>query len=504
MKRLIILISILAIQNSIQAQDEFDALRYGYGIYNGTARSNAIGNAMGSLGGDFSSLSINPAGLGVYRRGELVLTPSFNVSKNESKYLGEITTNNASKLNFSNFGLVLTNAKKGNAYKRSGWKAVSFAFGMNRSGNFKNEYSYTGKNYSSSIIERYAEEYNAQGGIATSATLSYPAIAAYQTWLIDKGYGADSTQAVSYVPYMDGIRQTKRVSETGGTQNYEISVGGNYQEKLMLGASLGIPYIQYNRTLQFDEQDISGNNNNDFKYMYFTENLKTTGTGVNLKLGAIFKPTNNFRVGLALHTPTLIQFNDISSISMESHTDSLLLHNNPTASPISFYSQDTALAFNYTQTTPYKAIASATVLFQQYGFLTADFEFVDYSSMKYNFGQGYENESNDINTVLKNTYKSTVNFRVGAEAKLQDFALRAGVSYYGSPYKNQTVDASTLRISGGIGYRTKNWFLDASYIYGTQTYQQMPYVLDRANANVKAADIKNTTGNVAISVGFKF
>ena len=164
-----------------------------------------------------------------------------------------------------------------------------------------------------------------------------------------------------------------------------------------------------------------------------------------------------------------------------------------------FYSQDTALAFNYTQTTPYKAIASATVLFQQYGFLTADVEFVDYSSMKYNFGQGYENESNDINTVLKNTYKSTVNCRVGAEAKLQDFALRAGVSYYGSPYKNQTVDASTLRISGGVGYRTKNWFLDVSYIYGTQTYQQMPYVLDRANANVQAADIKNTTGNVAVS-----
>ncbi|MEI2810469.1 MAG: hypothetical protein V9F00_09770 [Nocardioides sp.] len=258
----------------------------------------SIGNAMGSVGGDFSSLSINPAGIGIYRRGEFVFSPSFNVMTNNSTYLGNTINTSSTKLNFSQFGLVLTSVKKGNAYKKSAWKAGSFAFGMNRNETYKNEYVYSGNNQKSSLIEKYAEEFNALGGINAVGSVSYPAYAAYQTWLIDRGFGADSNQAVAYVPYADGIRQTKRVYETGGMQEYVISAGGNYQEKLMIGATLGIPRVVYNRTLQFDEEDISGDKNNDFKYMYFTEKLSTTGTGINLKLGAIFKPVNNFRFGV--------------------------------------------------------------------------------------------------------------------------------------------------------------------------------------------------------------
>ena len=493
--------SILAftfIHNNLLAQDEFDALRYGYTTYNGTARSMSIGNAMGSVGGDFSSLSINPAGIGIYRRGEFVFSPSFNVMTNNSTYLGNTINTSSTKLNFSQFGLVLTSVKKGNAYKKSAWKAGSFAFGMNRNETYKNEYVYSGNNQKSSLIEKYAEEFNALGGINAVGSVSYPAYAAYQTWLIDRGFDADSNQAVAYVPYADGIKQTKRVYETGGMQEYVISAGGNYQEKLMIGATLGIPRVVYNRTLQFDEEDISGDKNNDFKYMYFTEKLSTTGTGINLKLGAIFKPVNNFRFGLAFHTPSYIQFNDISYVEMETHTDSLLQN------PLSSYTQDTALSFNYGQTTPYKALVSATALFNQYGFITADIEYVDYASMKYNYGQGYENESQLINSVIKNTYKGAMNIRVGAEAKLKEFAFRLGVAYYGSPYKNTVNNASRINISGGVGYRAKNWFLDAAYVYATQKTQQMPYTLIRANADVQAANIQNNVSKVLFTLGMKF
>ena len=41
----------------------------------GTARSMAMGGAFVSLGADLSSMSINPAGLGMYQHNELVLTP---------------------------------------------------------------------------------------------------------------------------------------------------------------------------------------------------------------------------------------------------------------------------------------------------------------------------------------------------------------------------------------------------------------------------------------------
>ncbi|HMN31736.1 MAG TPA: hypothetical protein PKA54_00020 [Chitinophagaceae bacterium] len=501
-KILLTFTNVLALFVTANAQDEFDALRYGYTNYYGTARGLSVGNAMGSVGGDFSALSINPAGIGIYRRGEFVLSPSFQISNNTGTYQNNTNLANSSKLNMSQFGIVLTNAKKGNLYKRSAWKAGSFAIGANRLATFNNEYTYSGNNFQSSLIEKYADEFNSLGGIKAINSVSYPAYAAYETWLIDRGFGADSNTAVSYVPFTGGINQNKHVYERGGINELVISGGGNYKEVLLLGATVGITSLNYKRTLNYNEEDISGDNNNDFKYMHFTENLSTNGTGINLKLGAIIKPSDNFRFGLALHTPTYYQLNDLSQIGMESHTDSLLLHSNPNNSPISSYSQDTALSFNYGYSSPYKAILSGTAFMNQYGFISADIELVGYSSMKYYYEPGFENIANAMNTVIKNLFKTALNARIGAEVKLENFMLRAGAAYYGSPYKNTQYDASKLNLSFGLGYRADNWFTDITYINSNQKYGQQPYTL--SNTSVPFAEIKNSTSNVVFTVGIKF
>ena len=283
---------------------------------------------------------------------------------------------------------------------------------------------------------------------------------------------------------------------------FVISGGGNYKEVLFIGATVGIPTLNYKRTINYNEDDISGNNDNDFKYMHFTERLSTSGTGINLKLGAIIKPSDYFRFGLALHTPTYYQLNDLSQVEMESHTDSLLIRMNPNNSPITKYSQDTALSFNYGYTSPYKAILSGTAFMGKYGFISADVEYVDYSSMKYHYEPGYENIANATNAIIKNTYKGAINARVGAEVKLGNLMFRTGVAYYGSPYKNATYDASKLNLSLGVGYRADNWFTDIAYIHSNQKYKEQPYTL--SNKSVPFAEIKNSTSNVVLSVGFKF
>jgi hypothetical protein len=505
MKKIGFLLLFVAQAIVVSAQDEFDALRYSFTSYQGTARGLAIGNAMGSLGADFSSLSINPAGLGLYRRGEISFSPSFTINNTKGNYLGQQQKNNDSKFNLAHIGVVFTNAKKGNAYKRSGWKAASFAFGLNRQATFQNQYSYTGRNFSSSIVENFAEQFNRLGGLNNNTlnSVSYPAYAAWATYLIDQDFAGDTNNAKSYVPYTDGIQQTKRVIETGGMHEYVISAGGNYMEKLMLGATMGITRSNYSRNTQFDEVDLSGNTSNDFKYLRYNENLTTEGTGVNLKLGAIFKPSDVFRFGIAFHTPTRIYFNDTYNISMQSHTDSLKIRNNPGADPITTFNQDTTQIFNYSLNTPYKALASATILFKQYGFITADIEYVDYKSMKYNYGIGYEIESSNMNNVIQNTYTDAVNIRIGAEAKLDDFAIRGGFAMYGSPYANNSSAART-NISGGVGYRTKDWYIDATCIYSQHKWNEMPYVLSRAGANVQAASIQNNTTQVLFTLGRRF
>ena len=69
-------IFLFAIANAY-AQEPADALRYSWLTQTGTARNQAIGGAGASLGGEFSSLFINPAGLGFYKTNDFVLTPSY-------------------------------------------------------------------------------------------------------------------------------------------------------------------------------------------------------------------------------------------------------------------------------------------------------------------------------------------------------------------------------------------------------------------------------------------
>lgn len=494
----------LVIMQETKAQDEFDALRYGYTHYFGTARSIGIGNAMGSLGADFGSLSINPAGIGIYRRGDFSITPSFTINSNKASYLGTEKSTDVSKLNLSHMGVVFTQSKK-NKHSNKGWQAASLAFGMNRVANFNNQYLYGAQNNSSSFVEKFAEEFNRKGGMNsnTLGSVSYPAYAAYQTYLVDKDFNGDSTRAKSYVPYNDGIYQQKSVTEKGGMHEFVISGGGNYMDKLMLGVSLGITRSNYERTLSLYEEDASGNKSNDFKYVKYNEYLTTEGTGVNLKLGAIFKPVESFRLGLAVHTPTKIMFNDMYNIEMESHTDSLKLRNNPSANPITQYLQDTLQLFNYSLNTPYKALVSATVLFNKYGFLTADLEYVGYNAMRYDYGVGFEQASHDINETIHDTYTNAMNIRIGAEAKINDFAIRGGFAYYGSPYKNIVTAARTI-YSGGVGYRAKNWYLDASLMLINQKYFDQPYTLERTNANVSKATINNAQTQLVMTVGRRF
>ena len=72
---------------------------------------------------------------------------------------------------------------------------------------------------------------------------------------------------------------------------------------LYLGASIGIPFINYYEYSTFTESDID-NTNPYFNTYTLSNELKTTGTGINLKLGAILRPADFVRIGLAYHTPT--------------------------------------------------------------------------------------------------------------------------------------------------------------------------------------------------------
>ena len=59
-----------------------------------------------------------------------------------------------------------------------------------------------------------------------------------------------------------------------------------------------------------------------------------------------------------------------------------------------------------------------------------------------------------------------------------------------------------LLLSGGLGYRNKGMFIDLTYVQGFAKDVNFPYRLaDKANT---FASIKETSGTLLLTVGFKF
>ena len=136
MRRFFILFSVLLLLPGLGMSQNFaDAFRLSYNQIQGTARAAGMGNAFGALGGDFTSLSINPAGSAVYQLGEFVVTPGYYINKSEMMMGGNSFTDNEQKFSLNNVGLV-------GSFKTNGSEAgivnISYGIGYNRLANFNN------------------------------------------------------------------------------------------------------------------------------------------------------------------------------------------------------------------------------------------------------------------------------------------------------------------------------------------------------------------------------
>lgn len=497
----------LATGSVVNAQDVNTAFYLANVTTQGTARSMGFGNALGSIGGDFSSASVNPAGLGIYRSSELAISPSLRMNSSSSAYQGVQTGDNNLRFNFNHFGLVATDAPKGKRYERRAWKTVSFAFGINRVADFNRDFSYSGNNYSSSGTLEY--EYDANnnpnstpGNTQASNTSGY---LGYQSYLINR---ANNGGYYSVVPFEGGVRQQNVVKERGRVQEYVLSLGGNYKEKLMLGGTLGIPSIKYSMTSNYTETLAAGNsaaNPDNFSSYRTNRQLDITGVGINLKLGAIYKVDNNLRIGAAIHSPSYYALNDnytqnvYSTVGGQSYEVSVANGMTLTNS------------FNYGLITPWRGILSASYLFKGKGFITADYEYADYGFTQFDYPwsdgytNAYDNEEAAINSTLSSMYKGTSNIRIGGEILITKyFMARAGFGYYSNPYVAAGIDGSRMDISGGIGFRADNFFADVALVHSAYQLRTAPYYVGYNDVPQPVAVTDYGMNNLAFTIGTKF
>jgi hypothetical protein len=144
---------------------------------------------------------------------------------------------------------------------------------------------------------------------------------------------------------------------------------------------------------------------------------------------------------------------------------------------------------------------------QQHGFITADIEYVNYKDASFKAerndteGRDYYNS---VNNIIDTLYTNAINVRLGGEMKFNTFMVRLGGAYYGNPYKNET--SNLIKVSGGVGYRNKGFFIDLAYIYSMHKDVHHPYMLHGDDSNPAfhvPAYLKNNAGNIVATVGFK-
>lgn len=187
---------------------------------------------------------------------------------------------------------------------------------------------------------------------------------------------------------------------------------------------------------------------------------------------------------------------------------------NPDADFTTFYEDDNTISneeyieenvFDYTLTTPMHVNAGATFFLNKNGFISADIEYVDYSTMKLKADQG---SLEGDNIAIKDLYKSVLKYRVGAELRVKNFRLRAGYNYQPSPYKEEEIDQNIQTFSAGMGFRSSKFFVDLAGSYKQFNSTYAPYHLDNPDNNpifqTSFTDIENKNLNFALTVGLFF
>ncbi|HEY6901448.1 MAG TPA: hypothetical protein VI233_12425, partial [Puia sp.] len=286
------------------AQLPQDALRASWTTPSGTARQQAIGGAMGSIGGDLTSGYTNPAGIGLYKVSEFVLTPGWRFLKDKASYQGTDQTGpNVNNFNLGTSGAVFTYDG------RNPGVSNAFAITVNRTANFNNQINYQGRNNYSSYSEQYVEEFAASGfgieeGIG-SPYLSYGTRMALYTSLIDTATIGGQLQVIGNPQKAGTLLQRNNLRTSGGITEINLALASSQHDKWYIGGSLGIPILNYTQEKTWFESDASNNTNNDFESFTYQERFTTRGWGLNLKVGAIYRPSNAFRLGAAIHTPTV-------------------------------------------------------------------------------------------------------------------------------------------------------------------------------------------------------
>lgn len=524
----------------------------------GTARYMSMAGAFGALGGDISTLTQNPAGIGVYRSSDISVTLDIDPQRTTLQNTGSGTyTDKQTRVACNNFGYIGAVSLGNSVMPYFQWGAS-----YNRVNTFDRYYRGYFPTMNTSWTNFVADFTNSVGysqkelfGESSydpffSSDADWLSILSYNTMLINPNSNMGKPGEPAYLGlYKNGTstgNAETEVRERGYIDEYSINFGGNFADMVYWGIGFGIRDLSFTRSMNYNEQisnawvPVNPTNSDDLGYGAAEWSIdsyqRTTGTGFNIKFGLIFKPINEFRIGVAVHTPTWYNLNFqqnaqvVYGLGEFDETSGYYTYDNYPGGDDNPYAETGNGYWSQSLKTPWRLMASAAGVIGGRFILSADYVYEAYPSM---CTTGDDPEVEEIAADVKQYYKGSNELRVGAEVRVTPkFSVRAGYGYKSSAatseaYNNEeyiyTSGVSTMytfagdrhNLTLGIGYKFGQFSIDAAYVHTTQNsswsaYSAFPrqekqaYALTNAAYHGPTTELHETHNRFALTLGFRF
>ena len=489
----------------------------------GSARGVAIGGAFGALGGDLTGIAQNPAGIGVYRSSEIVGTLNFSSVNVESNTLGSITKDSKFNFNFNNIAYVSYTPLSGDV------RSFNFGFAYNRLKNFGKSYQSYRKGLTSSLTDYIANLTTQEANVSPDDLYSYDNNGKYDPWPYEQefpwisvlGYNGGliedtGDRYVSLLQESETVERTYSISELGHIDTYDFTMGTNILDMLYLGLTFSFTDIRYNLDSRHTEEfEFGGGFDLDNR-------LTTEGAGYQVSLGAIFRPVDELRIGVAYHSPTWYNITDYYYAETDCGYDL-----NGEWKNFRTHTPNNA-ATEYKLRTPDRWVMSVAGILGTKAIISLDYEYSNYSGMKLEDIDGYGNTYIKENDRISKRFTGASSLKMGLEYNLTpQVALRAGYSWMQSPLEKSfksgnktgdyevfnvgtitayTLDGDVNYFSCGAGYRfTPNFYMDLAFSFKAQANQLYTYSPSKElEVSSVPAELKNNTSKGLLTLGYKF
>lgn len=487
----------------------------------GTARVMGMGGAFTSLGADLSSMSLNPAGLGMYRRNEISLTPLVPMAKASTEGTLSWKGNSKSQFAFANVGIALNVFES----SRSSLTSLTLGIGMNRIADFNSRYSFTSESrydpnrpdrLMPTIADIFAQQLATFGikplepgpGGSPNGPMPvdrfnpnvWPAILGYDAFAIsnhgtwDEPYWTPEDR----IGHNASVLHSMDVVNSGSINEFTISMGGNINNILYFGASLGIQSVHKKLGVTYQEeygyfntdgigQDGSGNAlAEQLDVMNLYQEMELNGSGVNFKLGFVARPVAGLRIGAAFHTPTYYSLD----YSYQADIFSDIRDNTDPKGKVVTVGNATPKATNsgpdsWDFTSPARLMFGASYTFGNFAIVSVDYERDWYNGIRVknipdnaNFttkgGHTYSKEA--LKDEFKQNFQGTNSIRAGVEIKpLPILALRVGGGYTDSMLKERDFYVNNAYTSMPTTYESYYFSAGAGVNLGRSTTLDLAY-----------------------------